>query len=60
MSMRNDMQRVNRLRVEAETQRKNEELEAQHGPKEDFDNGPRPSRVSSILSIIRRISRPTP
>lgn len=54
---RNDMQRINGLRIEEESRRKNEETEAQHGPGKDFDSGPRPSRFGAVLGRIRRAVR---
>ena len=50
---RNDMQRVQGLRVEEESRRKNEETEA--GLRQaDFDSAPRPSRLGSVLGKIQR------
>ena len=51
------MQRVNGLRIEEESRRKNEETEARSGRGEDFDTGPRPSRFSAVLGRIRRSVR---
>lgn len=54
---RNDMQRVNGLRIEEESRRKNEETEARRGRGDDFDSDPRPSRFGAVLARIRRVVR---
>jgi hypothetical protein len=51
---RNDMQRVNGLRIEEESRRKNEETETRLGRGVDFDTERRMGRANSILTRIRR------
>jgi hypothetical protein len=54
---KNDMQRVNGLRIEDELRRKDEELASQRSPNADFDSATRPSRVRALISRIQRVVR---
>jgi len=54
---RNDMQRVNGLRIEEESRRRDEETAAQRGPREDFDSDRRPNRFGAFVSRIQRAVR---
>lgn len=53
---RNDMQRVQGLRIEEESRRKNEETEASLR-RGDFDSVVRPGRLSAIVGRLRRAVR---
>jgi hypothetical protein len=54
---RNDMQRVNGLRIEEESRRKDEEVQNRLATQARFDGAPPPGRLSSFVSRIRRAAR---
>ena len=54
---KNDMQRVNGLRIEEELRRKDEELASPRTLNADFESATRPSRLGSLIGRIRRAIR---
>lgn len=57
MFYKNDVQRVNGLRIEEELRRKDEGLASQRTSNADFQSATRPSRLGSLMGRIWRAVR---
>ena len=54
---RNDMQRINGLRIEEESRRRDEETQAQIAHGDKFDAGRRMSRFDALVAKVQRAVR---